>query len=330
MATKDVLKYGENYVPTINDNSASEFGGYETYSRKKVDEKIANAVGVGYDWTGRNICFEGDSLTANATMGYPVYVGEQMGITPTIIGISGQALYPDNAGGASDFRRRVSNIPADTDCIVILGDTNSGALSVYSIDDCYTSDATKWAGRWNLALDAIKRSFPTVPVILCSTWVGSRSTMKVQQARYIPEAFRHFCNLYGCYNINLATETPLNLLYAQSVWGLTATDQTHTNHDAMPLFADVIIRKIREIPPFEWTGSDTLTFAVDTATVAVGSTVDIEYTITGDLSIQWTSDNMDVACVMGGKVYGMAAGTAVITAKTRNGNTTTCTVTVTA
>ena len=41
MATKDVLKHGENYVPTINDASISEFEAYETYSRKKIDEKLS-------------------------------------------------------------------------------------------------------------------------------------------------------------------------------------------------------------------------------------------------------------------------------------------------
>ena len=64
-------------------------------------------------------------------------------------------------------------------------------------------------------------------------------------------------------------------------------------------------------------------------TVEAGKTAEIEYAITGDMSIQWTSDNMDVACVMGGVVYGMTTGNATITATTRNGNTATCTVTVT-
>lgn len=330
MPSKEILKHNGMVVAEINDDKTSSFGAYEVFSRDKILQ-LLNALqrNDGYDWSGRNICFEGDSLTANTAMGYPAYVGEQLGAGVTVIAISGKAVCPDEAGADCDFRRRVSNIPANTDAIIILGDTNSGAQSVHSIDDCYTTDPAKWAGRWNLILEAIKRSFPTVPVILCSTWVGSRSTMKVQQVRYIPEAFRHFCDLYGCHYINLATESPLNLLYSQSVWGLTATDQTHCNHEAMPLFADVIIRHLRQFPPPDWQGWDTISIAETTAEVEAGQTVKLTVTKTGDLSSQWTSDNEDVACVLGGVVYGMTPGTATITATTRNGNTASCVVTVT-
>ena len=325
MATKEVLKHGESYVPEINDADTSEFGKYETYSRDKIDEKVKNvAVSSGYDWSGRKICFEGDSLTGNATMGYPAYVAEQTDATAVNIAIGGKAVYPNEVGAKCDFRRRVSSIPADVDAIIILGDCNGNILMDAS--QSYSVDPTEWGGRWNLALDAIKRSFPTVPVILCLEWVGSFNS---NHSKHGAEAFWKFSNNHGLIYVNLMIESPLNLRYAASVWGLNDNDQVHTNHEAMPLFADVIIRKLKEIPPFQWTGSDTLTLTTTELTVAAGATAEIEYTIAGDLSIQWTSDNMDVACVMGGVVYGMAAGTATITATTRNGNTATCTVTVT-
>lgn len=330
MASKDVLKHGSRYVPEINDAESSRFDAYETYSRKKIDEKLTDVSGSFCNWAGRKIVFEGDNLTANAAIGYPAYVADQMGATAATIGISGHAVYPNNAGAASDFRRRISNIPADADAIIILGDMNSGGQAVHGVDECYKTDPLLWAGRWNLAIDAIRRSFPTVPIILCTPWVGSRAAMRIHQARYVPEAFRHFSNLYGCSFINLATECPLNLMYAQSVWGLTATDQTQCSHEAMPLFADVIVRKLRQIPPFRWSGRDTIRIQESDVTVAAGSTAALTVTQTGDLSVRWTSSNMDVACVMGGVVYGMSPGTATVTATTRNGNTASCTVTVTA
>lgn len=348
MASKEILKHNGNVVPEINDDATSLFGDCEVFSRAKVLKLLAALQrNSGHNWAGTHIACLGDSLTANTAMGYPAYVAEQTGATVYNLGIGGKAVWPNEPGAACDFRRRISTIPADVDAIIILGDTNSGAQSVYSIDECYTTDPTKWAGRGNLVIDALKRSFPTVPVILCSTWVGSRSSMKVQQVRYIPEAFRHFCNLYGCHYINLATESPLNLLYSQSVWGLTATDQTHCNHEAMPLFADVIIEHLRKFPPPKWKGWDTIAITGYTVTgedgkettveLTDGSTVEVEagktaplvVAKTGDLSSQWTSDNEDVACVMGGVVYGMTPGTATITATTRNGNTASCVVTVT-
>ena len=82
MASKEVLKHGTDVVPVINDNASSEFEAYETYSRKKIDEKLASQSGgssdtsasFGYDWTGKNVVFEGESITMNTTMGYPEYV----------------------------------------------------------------------------------------------------------------------------------------------------------------------------------------------------------------------------------------------------------------
>lgn len=323
MATKDVLKHGENYVPTINDNASSSFGAYETYSRDKLDEKLGQvAVSAGYDWSGKKIVFEGESITMNGTMRYPEYVAEQTGCTAVKIGLAGVPVYGNYPGQGKDFRRRVSNIPADADAIIIMGDVNAGPPA--TITEPFTTDITKWGGRWNVTVDAIKRSFPTVPVFLVSEYVMSKHSPGTA------EQFRKTSHMYGAHPVILAEESPLNLRYAgKQVWGLSATDGVHCNHAAMPLFADVIIRHLKQVPPFEWSGSDTLTLNTTELSVAVDATADIEYSITGDLSIQWTSDNQDVACVMGGKVYGMTAGTATITATTRNGNKATCTVTVT-
>ena len=112
MANKDVLKHGENYVPTINDNPTSDFEAYETYSRKKIDDKM-KSVGSsgGYDWSGKKIVYEGESITMNGTMKYPEYVAEQTGCDSVKIGIPGVPIMGDYVGKAWDFRRRISNIP---------------------------------------------------------------------------------------------------------------------------------------------------------------------------------------------------------------------------
>lgn len=325
MESKEVLKHGDNYVPEINDAPSSDFEAYETYSRKKLDEKlkvIGGSVNSGHDWAGQLIVFEGESITMNGTMKYPEYVQEQVGCGIAKIGISGFPIMGSYPGHDRDFRRRVSNIPADADAIIILGDCN--AIDTTQSDE-YSTDISKWAGRWNVVIDAIKRSFPTVPLFLVSEYpMAGKDT----QNKNVPVLFRALSQRYGCHFVCLAEESPLSLLYSQKTWGLTETDGVHCNHAAMPLFADVIIRHIKQTPPPEWEGTDTITIDA-TASVAVDSTASIGYEVTGDQSVKWTSDNMDVACVLGGVVYGMAVGTATITAITRNGNTATCTVTVT-
>ena len=321
MASKDVLTHGENYVPTINDNDSSLFGAYETYSRDKIDQKV-KTVG-GYDWSGKKIVFEGESITMNGVEKYPEYVAEVTGCVPCKIGQAGHPIMELYPGQAWDIRRRLSNIPADTDAIIIMGD----CLGLIESNFTPTTEATleSWGGRWNLAIETIKKAFPTVPLLLVSEYPMQNRDKHV----HVADQFQKTARKYGARFVCLSEESPLSLVFPCPNWGLTATDQLHCNHEAMPLFADVIIRHLRAVPPFAWGGSDTLIMTTTELTVAVGATADIEYSITGDMSIQWTSDNMDVACVMGGTVYGMTAGTATITATTRNGNTATCTVTVT-
>lgn len=329
MASKNILKYNDNIVPTINDNNTSAFEAYETYSRKKVDEKISsiNAENVtttsGYNWEEKNIVFEGESITMNSAMAYPEYVAEKTNCNAIKIGIAGVPIMGNYEGQAKDFRRRVSNIPANADCIIILGDCNAIDTSDSQQN---SSSINEWGGRWNLAVEAIKKSFPTVPLVLVSEYPMKN---KAAQNKNVPIQFRAMAQKYGAIFICLAEESPISLIYGYPTWGLTSTDGVHCNHEATIVWADVIVKRLQEIKPTEWKGTDTITID-STASVTVGSTADIGYTITGDQSIQWTSDNMDVACVMGGTVYGMTAGTANITATTRNGNTATCIVTVTA
>lgn len=319
MSSKDVLKHGENYVPTINDTSSSQFGAYETYSRNKIDGLM-----TGYNWSGKKIVFEGESITMNGTSAYPEYVAEQTGCVPVKIGQAGSPVMGSYPGSSRDIRRRISSIPNDADAIIIMGDCLGAPGGAYT--PVFNTSLDTWGGRWNLAVETIKRSFPTVPLFLVSEFPMSGREERNMNTAY---QFQMTARKYGANFVCLAEESPLSLLYSQKTWGLNSTDGTHNNHEAMPLFADVIIRHLKQVPPMNWKGTDSITVDA-TATVAVNATVSINYEVTGDLSIQWTSDNMDVACVMGGVVYGMAEGAATITAKTRSGKTSTCTVTVTA
>lgn len=77
---------------------------------------------AGYDWSGKKIVFEGDSITTNGTPAYPEYVKEQTGCIPVNIGQAGHPILWPYPGEAWDYRQRLSNIPADADAIIIMGD----------------------------------------------------------------------------------------------------------------------------------------------------------------------------------------------------------------
>lgn len=278
----------------------------------------------GYNWTGKVMSIEGDSHVMNQTAAFGPYMVEQLGVDTRLIGIPGVPVMGDYPGTEKDFRRRVSNIPADVDLILIEADSNA---IIKNVDDPDSTAPTDWAGRWNLVVDAIKRSFPQVPVILASDYPHKNADLaQTVEAHYL---FERLAVRYGCYHISVGRDAGFSRIYATRIWGLFDGDTTgHCSNEAMKIWADCVLQKIRSIRPPVWAGTDTISIDA-AASVAVGGTASIGYDITGDQSIQWTSDNKDVACVLGGVVYGMTAGTATITATTRNGNTASCVVTVT-
>lgn len=329
MAEKNVLKFGDEYVATINDGT-SAFPRYETYSREKIDSMVKNASGNaapaagGYDWSLRKITCEGESITENAVIGYPKYLADQIKCVTVNIARGGLPIVGNFPGQAHDFRARISAIPADTDAIIVMGDCNSNDTTADNLDSV---DPSTWAGRWNLYVQAIKRAFPTVPLFLVSEYV---MTGHAAQNANTPYLFQRMARKYGAIFIDLAAETGMSLINAKSVWGLTDSDGVHCSNEAMRIWADVIIAKIKATPPPVWQGVDTIAITEASVEVQEGKTVALTVSKTGDLSTRWTSSDIAVACVMGGVVYGIAPGTATITATTRNGNTASCAVTVTA
>lgn len=283
----------------------------------------------GYDWSGKKIVFLGDSITDGAS-GYVNYVCQQLGATGVNKGNSGLSVFPDwysykdregvtQTHLATDYRRKPSAIPADVDLIVITGDVNSGASGVYN-----DTGKSTWFGRYNDALTAIHKCFPEVPVLLVSEYCMGKNDVN----HGIAEAMREVSEYMGCPYLNLQNETALNLKWS-TVFGQTPTDHTHVSNKYMPMFADFVVEKIKKLKPFSFSGESTLSLSDASVSVEEDSTVTVTATTTGDHSVAWTSSDYDVACVMGGVIYGMSEGTATITATTRNGQTATCAVTVT-
>ena len=334
MAMKEVLKHGDNYVPEINDASTSDFGKYETYSRDKIDSLVKNDGGTaavfGYDWKDRLICFDGDSLTAGSAGKFSTVTITTLGCSEKNIAQGGKAIFPDEAGATCDFRQRVSRIPHNVDLIFICGDFNASWSVAETMEDCFATGLDTWAGRWNAGLQAIKKSFPNVPVMLVSPWTTPPTSTKNQHImKYNAQAMLTLARYWGCYFMDFATETPMQLNYGHAWWSSTGAANVHNGQEAADLVGMVLADRIRMIPPPAWRNEDSITLDMTTATVVVGSTVTITPTTTGNHTNAWTSSDNSIACVLGGVVYGMAAGTATITATTRNGNTATCTVTVT-
>ena len=335
MASKDILKHNTNYVPEINDNDSSNFEAYETYSRKKIDEKLQNVSGgsasFGYDWSNRLICFDGDSLTAGSAGKFSTVTVTSLSCSEKNIAQGGKAIFPDEAGAACDFRQRVSRIPHNVDMIFICGDFNAAWSVAKTMEECFVTGLDTWAGRWNAGLQAIRKSFPNVPIMLVSPWTTATSSSKnTHILKYNSQAMLTFARYWGCYFMDFSTDTPMQLNYGHAWWSSTGQPNVHNNQRAADLVGMVLADRIRQIPPPEWNETDSVTLDMSEASVAVGSTVTITPTLTGNYTNAWTSSDNSIACVLGGTVYGMAEGTATITCTTRNGNKATCTITVTA
>lgn len=331
MASKEVLKHNGNYVPEINDSAIAPFAAYETYSRYYIDKLLAALkVSTGYDWTGRLICFDGDSLTQGSAGPFSTPCVASLGASEKNIAQGGKAMFPDAAGNAWDFRQRVSRIPHNADLIFICGDFNAAWDVAETVEDCFATGLDSWAGRWNAGLQAIRKSYPNVPVMLVSPWTTPPGSSKNQHIlKYNAQAMQTFARYWGCYFMDFAIETPMQLNYGFAWWSSTGASNVHNGQEAAELVGMVLADRIRTIPPPAWRDEDSIVLDLSEITVAVGSTVEITPTTTGNHTNAWTSSDNSVACVLGGVVYGMAVGTAVITCTTHNGNTATCTVTVT-
>lgn len=284
----------------------------------------AGGGGISYDWSNKKIVFEGDSITAN--IGFPSYIANKLNANAVNIAQAGFPVMGIYSGENKDFRHRISNIPADADAIVIMGDINSHVSDKNFASAWFSNDISTWAGRVNVFIDSVKRSFPTVPVFLVPEYVmGNDGATSV----IVAEFYETVAKRTGCVYVSPASESGFSLTYAYPLWGLNGTDKVHAKADVVGLWAECVASKIQSVKPPTWVDSDSVVID-STKSVASGSTADISNTATGNLSLQWTSSDYTVACVMSGKVYGISQGTATITAKTRNGNTATCTVTVTA
>lgn len=329
MATKKVVKHGEEYIPSINDNATTQFGDYETYSRNKIDERLSGARG--YNWEDRVLYFDGDSLTVSGVDKWSKFASDKLNCTSINNAIGGQPIFPDSPGNPQDFRQRISRIPSNVDLIFINGDFNAAWNVASTTEDCFATSLDTWAGRWNAAMEGLRKSFPNVPIVLSAPWATNPYSSKNKHIlKYNSNAILTMARYWGCYFMDLSTETPMQLNYGFGWWSSTGESNVHNNKRGAELVGTVVADKISTIPAPIWSEEDSITLDKSEATVTVGSTVDITPTMTGNFTNAWTSSDYTVACVLGGKVYGMSAGTATITATTRNGNTATCTVTVTA
>lgn len=331
MPSKEVLKLKDDIIPTINDSASTQFGDYETFSRNHIMKLLAQKSSGGYDWTGRLIAFDGDSLTAGAHGKFSTAAVELLGCNEKNIAQGGKAVFPDEPGAACDFRQRVSRIPHNADLIFVCGDFNAAWSVAKTTEECFSTGLDTWAGRWNAGLKAIRKSFPNVPVMLVSPWTTDYSSSKnTHIMKYNSQAMLTFARYWGCYFMDFATETPMQLNYGYAWWSSSGDPNVHNNQEAADLVGMVLADRIRTIPPPAWRDEDSIVLDKSAATVTVGSTVEIKATTTGNHTNAWTSSDNSVACVLGGVVYGMAPGTATITAKSHNGNAASCTVTVTA
>lgn len=330
MVNKDVLKYGSEYVPTINDTDSSEFGNYETYSRAKIDEKIKAALeNTGYDWSGKTIIFDGDSLTAG--YGLPETVGELLGLGAVHnVAISGVGVTAPE-GSIGYWRTRLNNYTYDADAIVIMGDINPGSAAG-SVTD---TGESAWYGRWKLFLGALRKMYPTIPIFLIATFANIKSGTYT-----FGLAFYQLAAMYACVFINLANESQVGMIGGNAgtaaAFSITGKENVHMRRDiAAKYMYPLIAKKIKEYIPIETDTPDTGISLDQTAvSLAVGESVTLTAALTPATTINqtnvWNTGDTGVALVVAGEIIGVAEGTCTVTVTTKSGHQASCTVTVTA
>ena len=124
------------------------------------------------------------------------------------------------------------------------------------------------------------------------------------------------------------------ILKGSDQYGSFKPDTSITRAEVAAIVTRMADRSLRQTFTLEAKPVEAVSVSLsDTAkTLKTGDTLSLTATVlpenATDRSVTWTSSNRNTATVADGKVTALAAGSAVITAKTANGKTASCTVTV--
>lgn len=198
---------------------------------------VKNVISSTNQWNGKRVAFLGDSITdkihVGTTKNYWQYLAEMLGLEPMVYGINGNQWN----GVYKQAVKLKTEHAEDVDAIIIFAGTNDYNAGVplgewYSYADKETLvkggkmetrkkrtlqfDESTFRGRINIAIDYLKRNFPTKQIILLTP---------------IHRAFAHFSNdniqpdESYCNNIGLYIDEYVSVVKeASNVWAVPVID----------------------------------------------------------------------------------------------------------
>lgn len=186
-------------------------------------------------WTGKKWAAVGDSLTEvnqRTTKHYHDYIAEDTGITVINLGHSGAGYYARPSDYT--FRRRVNDVPLDSDVVTIFGSGND--IGKESLGDVTDTEATTLCGCINITLDNLYARMPVVQlgIITPTPWINYAPMTPGNAMELYCEAIIEICrrrsipclDLYHCSNLRPDDATFRQLAYSKDDGGGVHPDET--------------------------------------------------------------------------------------------------------
>lgn len=202
-----------------------------------AQETAANEVLLPNPWQGKRVAFLGDSITDKVHVGtaknYWQYLEELLGLTPLVYGINGNQWN----GILKQAQRLKEEVGDGVDAILVFAGTNDynagiplGKWYDYSYQDTTvkgggregrkkrtaSQDPDTFRGRINLALDYLKRNFPTKQIILLTPIHRAQAHFSINNIQP-EEAFPNKLGLYVDEYVQAVKE-------AANVWAVPVID----------------------------------------------------------------------------------------------------------
>ncbi|MFD1292629.1 SGNH/GDSL hydrolase family protein [Lutibacter holmesii] len=152
-----------------------------------------NKDAIGNNLYGSVLCGIGDSMMAGHTLNadevYAYKIAERNGMTFTNAGINGNFL-TDNGGSGTPLVNRVTDIPLDTEILIVDIGTND-ANSLVTIGSENSTDITEFYGALNSFLEDAVNRIPSARIIFISPYLRN-----VNYQNYV-DALKIGCGKYG-------------------------------------------------------------------------------------------------------------------------------------
>lgn len=328
-------------IKELRDNQNSGGSGTGTSTVNKLSGVKIGVLGDSVS-AGNYYCY-GDE-NANVKTWHEI-IANHTGCTINNVSRGGSALTTVTEDGYS-FIDRYNNLDSNCDVILVFGGINdytwAGGTELGNIGD---TDTNNICGALKTLCEGLINKYPSTPIGFIlpygfNEYKGS-GTWKPYEDKII-----EVLNYYGIPVCNLRTGSIMNAnidfinskYFRYSSADAITGDKTHPNTTGHSIIAKPILSFIENIYYDIYStniSSEILPTSIsmrETLKITTGEESTLVVTFvpptTTDKTINWESDNTDIATVSDGVVTGVAEGNCNITATTINGKTATCAITV--